>query len=150
MNEAPGLWELVGRVHHLLVHFPVALLLSALVAEALCIARRDGRYADAARFMVVAAAWVSAPAALTGFLRADGLVFDAGKQGWFAAHRLAGIVTPVLAFLAAGLAEGTRRSGQIWELFLYRVVLVLAALSAAVAGFCGGELVFGPGFFRLW
>jgi len=145
-----GLSDAVGHWHPLLVHFPVALLLIAVVAEGLCVIRRDGRYADAARFMVTAAAWLSIPTAVTGFLRADALTLDAARQSLFAVHRIAGIATPVLAFLAAGLAEGTRRSGQVWEQMLYRIVLLLAAVAAGVAGHYGGQLVFGAGFFRLW
>ena len=145
-----GLQDAAGHLHPFLVHFPVALLLVAAVAEALGLIRRDGRCADAARFMVTAAAWLSIPAAVTGFLRADGLTFDAARQSLFAVHRIAGIATPVLAFLAAGLAEGTRRSGQVWEQMLYRIVLLLAAVAAGAAGHYGGQLVFGAGFFRLW
>ena len=138
----------IGRLHMALVHFPVALVLMALVAELLCITRREGRYSDAARFMITAAAWFSIPAAATGFFRADTITLDATEQSLFAIHRVAGIATPVLVFLCAGLAEGVRRSGQIWELFLYRAVLLLAAVSAAVAGYVGGEIVFGA--FPLW
>jgi uncharacterized membrane protein len=138
----------LGRFHPALVHFPVALVLVALVAEGLCIARRDGRYADIARFLILAAAWLSVPAAITGFLRAGSITLDADEQQLFAIHRVAGIATPVLVFLCAGLGEGVRRSGQIWELMLYRVVLVLAAISTLLAGYVGGEIVFGG--FSLW
>jgi uncharacterized membrane protein len=138
----------LGRFHPALVHFPVALVLVALVAEGLCIARRDGRYSDIARFLILAAAWLSVPAAITGFLRAGSITLDADEQQLFAIHRVAGIATPVLVFLCAGLGEGVRRSGQIWELMLYRVVLVLAAISTLLAGYVGGEIVFGG--FSLW
>jgi uncharacterized membrane protein len=150
MNETPGLWGALGRLHPFLVHFPVALLTAALVAEVLCVVKREWRYTESARFMITAALWLSVPAAISGFARADAVELDAARQGLFAIHRIAGIATPVLAFLAVGLAEGSRRSGQVWELLLYRVVLLLAAAGAAVAGYCGGEIVFGPGFFPLW
>jgi len=148
---APQSWQdWLGRLHPGLVHFPLALIVFAAVAEVCCIVTRDGRYADIARFLVNMGAWLSIPAAATGFLRAGTISMDAVQHQLFAIHRMAGIATPVLAFLCAGLAEGVRRSGQIWELMLYRVVLVLAALSVAVAGYYGGEIVFGAGFFPLW
>lgn len=147
-TDATGWKAFTGFLHPFLVHFPVALIIVALVAELLCITRREGRYADAARFMITAAAWISIPAALAGFARADTITLTASEQSLFAVHRVAGIATPVLAFLCAGLSEGVRRSGQIWELMLYRVVLVLAVVSAIVAGYYGGELVYGN--FPLW
>ncbi|HEX6790317.1 MAG TPA: DUF2231 domain-containing protein [Candidatus Krumholzibacteria bacterium] len=143
-----GAAAILGRLHMALVHFPVALILMAAVAELLCITRRDGRYSDVARFMITAGAWISIPAAATGFFRADTITMNDAEQSLFAIHRVAGIATPVLVFLCAGLAEGVRRSGQIWELFLFRAVLLLAAVSAAVAGYVGGEIVFG--IFPLW
>ena len=146
----PDARALLGRLHPALVHFPIALILVAAVAELLCVARKDGRYADAARFMVTAAAWISLPAAATGFLRAGNITMDATEQHLFVVHRIAGIATPVLIFLCAGLGEGVRRSGQIWELMLYRAVLLMSAVSAVIAGYYGGEIVFGAGFFPLW
>jgi uncharacterized membrane protein len=147
---ATGPVDFLGRFHPFLVHFPVALIVTALVAEALCVARRDGRFSDAATFMVTAAAWVSVAAAATGFARAGSMTLTPDQTSLFAVHRIAGIATPVLAFLAAGLGEGVRRSGQVSEQIFYRFVLVLAAVSAVVAGFYGGELVYGAGFFPLW
>jgi hypothetical protein len=51
----------------------------------------------------------------------------------------------VLAFLAYGLEEGTRRSGQVWEQALYRIFLLLAAAGAMVTGFFGSNLAHAEG-----
>ncbi len=144
------MWESFGHLHPLFVHFPVALILTAFFTEAVAVARRDEKWGDAARVMITVAAWASIPAAVAGFARAGTMHIEPDLQATFAVHRIAGVATPVLAFLAAGLVEGVRRSGQIWELFLYRAVLLLAAVAAAVAGHHGGELVYGVGFFPFW
>ena len=144
------MWDAFGTLHPFLVHFPVALILTAAVTEAIAVARRDERLGDAARFMITAAAWLAVPAAVAGFARAGSVTIEPDLQSTFTVHRIAGIAIPVLAFLAAGLAAGVRRSGQIWELFLFRIVLVIAAVAAAIAGHHGGELVYGVNFFPLW
>lgn len=144
------MWDALGRLHPFFVHFPVALILTAFAVEVCAVARRDERLGDAARIMITAAAWCAIPAAVAGFARVGGAHLGPELHATFAVHRIAGIATPVLAFLAAGLVAGVRRSGQIWELFLYRAVLLLAAIAAAVAGHHGGELVYGVGFFPLW
>lgn len=151
MAADPAGWQdWLGRLHPALVHFPIALMVVALAAEVCCIVTREGRYADTARFLVNIAAWVAIPVAATGFLRAGHVTLDAAGQHAFAIHRIFGIATPVLAFLCAGLSAGVRRSGQIWELMLFRVVLLMTAVSAVMAGLYGGEIVFGAGFFPLW
>ena len=144
------MWDTLGRLHPFLVHFPVALILTAVVTEAIAVARRDERMGDAARFMITAAAWLAVPAAVAGFARADSVTVAPDLQSTFMVHRIAGTAIPVLAFLAAGLAAGVRRSGQIWELYLFRIVLVITAVAAAIAGHHGGELVYGVNFFPLW
>jgi hypothetical protein len=87
---------------------------------------------------------------VAGFARAGSVTIEPDLQSTYMIHRIAGIATPVLAFLAAGLAAGVRRSGQIWELYLFRIVLAITAVAAAIAGHHGGELVYGAGFFPWW
>ncbi|MDH3198734.1 MAG: hypothetical protein OEO21_10895 [Candidatus Krumholzibacteria bacterium] len=140
-----GLWHALGELHPAIVHFPVALVITAFAAEMLVIVRKRGWYADAARFMIVAGAVTAVPAALAGLAAASTEEIAPALAGAFAAHRAAGLVTPALAVLAAGLGESTRRSGQVWEQILYRVVLALAAAGAVVAAVAGGMLVHGEG-----
>jgi uncharacterized membrane protein len=135
--------ELLGRLHPFLVHFPVALILCAAGAEATFVVRRDTRWGDAARVMLLLAAWIAVPAALAGFAAASGETWTGALVRAFSIHRIAGIATPVLIVLAAGLAEGSRRSGQIWELFLYRIVLALAVAGVIAAAIAGGTLGHG-------
>ncbi len=136
--------ETLGRFHHVLVHFPVALVVTAMVAELLFIAKKTAGYADAARFMLAVAALVSIPSAVAGFAAASGLSYAAGLQDAFAIHRIMGIAVPVMVVLACAMCEGARRSGQVWEQGLYRVFLALATAFVLVAGYCGGLLVHSP------
>lgn len=139
--------QVVGTLHPVLVHFPVALIVTAFVAEMLFVSKREKWFRDAARFMINAAAWVSVFAAAAGFALAAAMSFDPELATAFTIHRIAGVATPVIVFLAAGLGESARRTGQIWELLLYRVFLALAVVAVAVAGLNGGLLVYGVDFF---
>jgi len=142
--SAQSFWQTLGDLHPAIVHFPVALVLGAFVAEMLVVTRKQAWYADAARFMILAAAAMGLPAALAGFAAASGVEWAPALERAFAVHRVAGIATPALAVLAAGMGESTRRSGQVWEQLLYRVFLALAALGAVAAGVAGGILAHGP------
>ena len=134
------MWDLLGDLHPFFVHFPVALILFAAVAEVLFVVRKDQSFGGAARFMIHAAALMSVPAAIAGFAGASGEQFTGTALRLFAVHRIVGITTPVLAFLASGMTEGSRRSGQVWEQGLYRVLLALAVISVAIAGYAGALL----------
>jgi uncharacterized membrane protein len=139
-----GVIETLGRCHPALVHFPVALVVTAMLAELMFIGKKVARYTEAARFMLAAAALASIPTAVAGFAAAAGEVFPAGLQSAFTIHRIAGIAVPVLIVLAYALCEGARRSGQVWEQGLYRFFLYLATAVVLVAGYFGGLLVHSP------
>lgn len=133
-----GVLHRLGELHPAFVHFPIALLVTAAVAEALYMARRARWLGEAARFMVAAGAWAVVPTVAAGFARASGATF-AGEAGRaFSVHWVVGVVTAVLAILTYALGEGSRRSGQVWEQALYRVFLLLAAAAVVVTAYFGG------------
>jgi len=137
------MWKEFGGIHPFLVHFPVALVITTVVAETLYVLRREPRFGTAARFMVVAGAWAALPAMVAGFAAASGEGFDGELARAFSFHRIAGVATPMLTVLAAGLAESSRRTGQIWELMLFRIFLAAALLSVVISGIYGDILVRG-------
>jgi len=134
-----------GELHPAFVHFPIALIVTAAVAEALYMARRSQWLGDAARFMMAAGAWAAVPAVAAGFAEASAETFAGGTARVFSVHWVCGVVTAVLAFLAYGLGEGTRRSGQVWEQALCRIFLLLAAAGAMITGFFGASLAHAQG-----
>lgn len=129
-----------GGLHTALVHFPVALVVAAAVAEALYAVKKRRWFGDAARFMVAAGAWTAAPAVAAGFAEAAGRTFTGEAARVFSIHWVCGVAVAVLAFLSHALSEGTRRSGQVWEQALYRLILLTAAAGVLVTGFFGGRL----------
>lgn len=129
-----------GELHPAIVHFPIALIVTAALAEALYMARRSRWLGDAARFMIAAGAWAAVPAAAAGFAEASGETFAGGAARVFSVHWVCGVVTAVMAFLAYGLGEGSRRSGQVWEQALYRIFLLISAAGALATGFFGSSL----------
>jgi uncharacterized membrane protein len=138
--------EFLGRLHPALVHFPVALILAACAAEMLYVVKKEKYFAAAALFSISAGAWMSLPAFVIGFAAAAGESFGPELQGVFELHRIVGVTTPMLATVAAGMGHSTRRTGQVWEQIVYRVFLVVAAVSVLLAGAFGGQLVHGADY----
>jgi mono/diheme cytochrome c family protein/uncharacterized membrane protein len=129
----------LGRFHPPAVHFPIALLTAAALAELLRLVTGKPAFEPVARYGV----WL-------GFLTA----LPAGALGWCAGgfhltdascllmtHRWLGSSTVACAGLALALGEVSRRSTRfrIW----FRVTLFGAAGVALATGFFGGALVFG-------
>jgi len=132
---------LIGRLHPLLVHFPIALILIAAVAEVVALVTQFPEW------HVVAVANVRAGAAFAmvtvgaGWLLASSRIVEASPAlEW---HRWLGVMTAVAAIAAALTTGDDGRPGRQWR---YRVALFLAAALVGVAGHLGAVLVWGADF----
>lgn len=137
---------IVGRVHPLLVHFPVALLIAAAAVEVWrWIQRRDFYSAGVPAFLRLGAAGAVA-AVLTGLRLAaeHGMVSDVAL---LERHRFFGITTAALVLLSLTFGELARRKSSAQLGLIYRVILIASAISVAITGKFGGDLAYGEDFF---
>ncbi|HET7618377.1 MAG TPA: DUF2231 domain-containing protein [Vicinamibacterales bacterium] len=132
---------LIGRLHPLLIHFPIALVIVAAAAEGAAIATADDRWRTAAVINIRVGAALAVAAAFAGWRLARGIDVDTTSVlEW---HRWLGTAGATLA-LAAGFASG-RMGRTSWR---YRGALFGAAALIAAAGHLGGVLVWGADFLR--
>jgi uncharacterized membrane protein/YHS domain-containing protein len=135
----------VGKFHPLVVHFPIALILTALLAEILHMLRKRTFWGDAARWLIALGAMSAVAAATLGWMAATGAHYpgDLARTLWL--HRWAGISVAATATAASALSLCAR--GRVRWLFGYRISLFLAAAAVAVAGHLGATLIFGADYF---
>jgi uncharacterized membrane protein len=136
---------LLAHLHPVLVHFPIALLLAAALAELLGQGRAaDGGASPVARYCLSLAALTAVLAALSGWGLAEDHLALPGTEVILERHRWLGLSTAGLAVItfAVGLVAG--KQGP--RLRLYRWLLLLAAVVVAITGHMGGMLVYGPDF----
>jgi uncharacterized membrane protein len=135
---------LTGRVHPLLVHFPIALVLIAAVAELVFLTTQFPEWHMVAVANIRAGAAFAVASAGAGWILASSRIVEA-SQGleW---HRYLGLMA-ALAAVAAALATGEidRPPRRLW---LFRIALFSAAGLVGVAGHLGAVLVWGADFLR--
>ncbi|MCA9291948.1 MAG: hypothetical protein KDA25_12520 [Phycisphaerales bacterium] len=150
--------QFFGRLHPIVVHFPIALTIVALLAELTCIVRRRDGISVLGRELVILAACFAILAAWFGWLNAGFESLNEDERWWAGElrgpaadaartlflHRWGGVAVAVLLVLASGFsliasARGLRRN-------LYRAVLVIASGVTGLTGHLGGEMVFGEGY----
>lgn len=137
----PPALAVVGRTHLLLLHFPIALLFAVLAVELVLRKRLPGdRRREMTSAVLLAAALGAVAAASTGLLYAQSEDFHGRELVLIGQHRIAGIVTAVLA-VATFIAH---RRAQMKVAYL--PLLVLATGAVTFAGHRGGELVHGEGY----
>ncbi|MCW5776586.1 MAG: hypothetical protein KIS87_09120 [Phycisphaeraceae bacterium] len=162
------LFRFLGRLHPLVVHFPIALLISALAIEMAVASWRglrrsepdprdpDEQSPDVARdaasrppvraavVCVLIGAVSAGAAAWFGWINAAVEPHGASAAETIEIHRWTGVATAGLAALAlvVAVAASATRLGVFAR--VYRFVLLMAALLVGVTGHFGASLVYGP------
>jgi uncharacterized membrane protein len=132
-----------GKFHLLALHFPIALVIAAAIAEAFSVWRRSAVPSDAGRFCLVLAAVTAVPTAILGWLHAAG-GNGVGSPQLLMAHRWLGTSTAVWLVLTAVVAGRAARRGTSRRL---RVMLAVAVLLTMLTAHLGGLLDRGVDFF---
>ena len=134
----------IGKFHPLLVHFPIALVLTAAAAELVVIATQRHAWRTVAVTNIRAGAVVGVVTAIAGWLFASSPGIDAtAALEW---HRWLGLAGATGAIGAALLSSRLHVSSR--SALVYRFTLFVTALLVAITGHLGGTLVWGASFLR--
>ena len=146
-NPMPFWKQLVrwlGRFHAVTTHFPVALLMVALLAEGLALLTRRESWIGTIRFLVFVAALGAVSAAVLGWFNAAFSAYGAGSSaGILLWHRWLGTATAFWACICAGLLlihecpEGSQERSR------FRAALFVGAILVGISGFLGSALIYG-------
>ena len=134
---------LVGKLHPMLVHFPIGLVLAAAAAELIAIHTGRPAWRTIAVANVRAGAAMGAITVVAGWALASAPFVEPTRLlTW---HRWTGVAAATTAIGAALLSRWSRvPSGR--SAFVYRTALFAAAVFVALAGHLGGTLVWGAAF----
>ena len=137
------LWEFLGRLHPMMVHFPIGLIVAALVLEILTLGGkrqnlRDGIY------------WMLLIGTLTAFLSVIfGLILHnvENQSGeWVEYHEWGGILTAMISGLALFFYQKFQRKNSASDLRFYRVALGAAVVILTITGHLGAGLTHGKDY----
>ena len=137
---------LIGRLHPVLVHFPIALIVTAFGCELVSMATRLREWHVAAVANLRIGAAFAVGSAIAGWIFARSPMVDVSPSlEW---HRWVGVCA-TLAAAAAVVSAPTSADRPSRLLWIYRAALGTAAALVGVTGHLGGVLVWGAHFFRL-
>jgi uncharacterized membrane protein len=140
-----GDMALIGRLHPMLVHFPIGLVLIAAVAEAVAMTTHLQVLRAVAVANVRAGAAFGIGAAVAGWrLASSAGIEPTSALEW---HRWLGTIAAI-AVVGAALTTASARDRSPLALWAYRITLFWAAALVAVTGHLGGLLVWGADFVR--
>lgn len=135
-TETFWLWQFLGRLHPLLVHFPIGLLCIALLFELIDWKHKSTVLRDGTRIIT----WISAASAVLAV--AFGLLLASSEDSSgtnLEIHRWAGIATMVLSVVTAFTLRAGNRS-------LFRGLLFTTVFGVSFAGHYGAMLTHGEDY----
>jgi hypothetical protein len=135
----------LGKLHLIVIHFPIALLLSAAAAEACSLLRPPPGPQSPVRLCVLLGSAAAVCAAALGWLLADVAGDGVSDPPLLALHRWLGTAAAAWSVGLVLLSERDARRGRRgWS---FRVALWLGAALVGSAAHLGGGLVHGDDFF---
>jgi uncharacterized membrane protein len=134
----------ISKLHPLLVHFPIAFVLTAAVAEVGVIATAGRTWRTIAVANIRAGAAMAIGTVMTGWLFASTVEDYTASLEW---HRWLGVAGAVGALGAALVSLRLHPSSPRLRL-VYRCMLFPTALLVAATAHLGGTLVWGAGFLQ--
>ncbi len=133
----------LGKFHPPSVHFPIALLISAALAELLLIITKRTLFDAAAQFCVWGGSIGTFSAVTLGWFLAG---FRLNDPDWImTTHRWLGTAVGLSAVLILMLCIASHEGGtrQLQWRWWFRVMLFITAIAVAMNGFLGGALIYG-------
>ncbi len=131
----------LGKTHPPAVHFPIALLTAAMVAELLRMATGKPAFDAISRYCIWFGTLTAVTAGALGWCAGSFRLTDAS---WvLMTHRWLGTSTTVCAVLVLLLSEASHRPDRRRTRMSFRVALLVVAVLVSATGFFGGAVVFG-------
>lgn len=141
-SSAGSAWPLLGRLHPLIIHFPIAMILTAAAVELCLVFRRDSRPSSIAGFCMWIGTIGSCLATWTGWSFGE----EHGSGTTLELHRWFGVAASGI-LLGVVVCWCIQRSSQVkWSFHAYRFGLWGGTVLVVVTSFFGGEMVWGSGY----
>jgi uncharacterized membrane protein/mono/diheme cytochrome c family protein len=137
------LWQFLGRLHPLIVHFPIGLLIVGWLLELFTLNKNNRELRPAIHIVLVIGTASAVVAAVLGWLLETQDDYSGEVLG---VHKWSGITTAILATITFLLHRYIVRSKQRHLLMTYRTILTITVLGVTVAGHFGASLTHGPDF----
>jgi uncharacterized membrane protein/mono/diheme cytochrome c family protein len=136
------IFQFLGRLHPLTVHFPIGLLVVALFLELLTLKGKRPGLREGINWMVYLGALFAVLACCLGWLLRTFDEYSGELVQW---HQNLGIATAVLSLITALLLQQTLR-GKFKNFLVYRSTLFLTVISLTITGHLGASLTHGEDF----
>lgn len=139
-------WLLLGRLHPIVVHFPIALLTAAAIVEAWRVVRRRAVPSEAGTYCLAFGVAGAVAAVCLGTLNASHQAVTGDAATALERHQVMGWISTMAAMAALGAGQMARRAGGFRTMAVYVGLLLATGAVVGATGHLGGGLVYGEDY----
>jgi len=148
-GESSSLVGFAGKFHPIVTHFPIALVLSALVFAILAAVLQNQTMNYVSVYSIYLAALTGIGTVILGLAAGSAASYPSFLSEYLDWHRLLGISTGIVTIVTAYAGLRLLRQPSTGTVWSYRILLIVDAILVGVTGHIGAVLVFGPDHFAL-
>lgn len=144
-NEEPAfwLWQLFGRLHPMIVHFPISLLLFAGILELFTLNKFNSKLRPGIKMLIWAGAGSAIISAIFGWLLATN---EEVSGETLDIHQWIGFITAGLSLILLFLLQTLKKHPSHTSVLSFRLLLFLSGIGVGTAGHFGASLTHGEDF----
>ncbi len=142
-EHSAGIGEFLAGFHPIAVHFPIALVIVAALAELVFLWTKQPWIEGAARFCVIIGAIGALGAIVTGLLAEQSSSYRGIYASILEKHEGLGITSVIVIILTAVLSEAARWKDDARLRLAFRIALLISVVLIGATGYYGGRLVHG-------
>lgn len=146
-GERSSAVSILGKFHPMVTHFPIALVISALLFSGLAVIVKIQTFDVVSVYSVQLAAFSGLVTVALGLAAGYSASYPSFLASYLSTHRLLGIVTGVMTFVTAWFGQRQLRTKSTRHAWIYRSLLLVNSGLVGITGHYGAALVFGPDHF---
>lgn len=147
-GESSSLLTFIGKFHPLVIHFPIALVLTALLFTGLSMFFKVEIFDTFSIYLIYFAALSAVAAATLGLIAGSDASYPSFLVSSFEWHRILGISTTIVTFITAYFGYRQLSQNKTGGIVIYRLFLLLNAVLVGITGHLGATLVYGIDYFN--
>lgn len=142
-TEAFWLWKFLGRLHPLMVHFPVSLLVVAALMELGTLRNYDSRLRPGINLLIYIGTIGAVLSVVFGWLLAGLENYGGETLAW---HRWVGLATAGMGLLTVVFLYLIKANNRKSFILLYRGILLVTVCGVIIAGHLGASVTHGENY----
>ena len=147
-EQSSSLLTFIGKFHPLVIHFPIALVLTAFLFTGLSIFFKVDTFDTFSIYLIYIASLTAIISAVFGYIAGESASYPSFLTSTLEWHRILGISSAIATLITAYLGYRKLSQNKVDGFLYYRLLLTVNVILVGITGHLGATLVYGLDYFK--